>query len=73
MAITHSINLVDPATGAHTQTVESMWSACKCMMREENMHSSLFDTEFMWRRKFDSFCIDSFSNIIAPISEQYPQ
>ena len=70
MATTHSVNLVDPATGAHTQTVESMWSACK---REENMHSSIFDMEFMWWSKFDSFHIDSFGNIIAPISEQYPQ
>ena len=65
--VNHSLNFVDPNTGAHTQTVESMWSACKRMMREEkNMHSSLIDTylpEFMWRRKFDSFRSDSFSNI----------
>ena len=75
--VNHSVNFVDPATGAHTQTVESMWSACKRMMREEKtMHSSLFDTylpEFMWRRKSDSFRSDSFSNIITHISEQYPQ
>ena len=75
--VNHSVNFVDPATGAHTQTVESMWSAWKRMMREEKtMHSSLFDTylpEFMWRRKFDSFHSDSFANIIAHISEQYPQ
>ena len=71
MATTHSINLVDPATGAHTQTVESMWSACKRIIREEK-HAFKFDTEFMWQRKFDSFRIDSFSIIISHISEQYP-
>ena len=75
LTVNHSVNFVDPNTGAHTQSVESMWSACKRMMREEKtMHSSLFDTylpEFMWRRKFDTFHSDSFSNILKHISEQY--
>ena len=52
----HSLYYVHPATGAHTQGVEGMWSACNRMMREEKtMHSKLFDTylpEFMCRRKF---------------------
>ena len=56
LTVNHSLHFVDPPTSAHTQEVESMWSACKRMMQEERtMHSKLFDTylpEFMWRRKF---------------------
>ena len=52
------LSLIDPATGAHTQGVEGMWSACKRMICEEKtMHSKLFDTylpEFMWHRKFEN-------------------
>ena len=51
--VNHLLYFVHPATGAHTQGVEGMWSACNQMMREEKtMHSKLFDTylpEFMWR------------------------
>ena len=71
--VNHSQNFVDPDTGAHTQSVESMWSQAKRMMREEKvMHSRLFDTylpEFMWRKEFDG----PFKNdIISHICEQYP-
>jgi len=54
--VNHSLHFVDPNTGAHTQGVESMWSCCKRMLREERtMHSRLHDTylpEFMWRCQF---------------------
>ena len=54
--VNHSLHFVDPATGAHTQGVEAMWSSCKRLMREERtMHSNLFDPylpEFTWRRRF---------------------
>lgn len=72
--VNHSLNFVDPNTGAHTQGVEAMWSSCKRMMREEKtMHSNLFESylpEFMWRRRFGG--AESFSNIVMHIAEQYP-
>ena len=67
--VNHSRHFVDPATGAHTQNVEGMWSTCKRMMRSLNvMHSRLLDTylqEFMWRRQFDQGGTSAFWNIIA--------
>ncbi|KAL5488798.1 hypothetical protein EMCRGX_G017798 [Ephydatia muelleri] len=74
MTVNHSFNFVDPATGVHTQGVESMWSCCKRLMIEERtMHSQLFETylpEFMWRRRFGG--PEAFSNILKHIAEQYP-
>ena len=71
--VNHSLHFVVPVTGAHTQSVESMWSCCKRMMREERtMHSQLFDTylpEFMWRRKFGGPI--AFGNILKHIAQQY--
>ena len=32
--VNHSQNFVDPTTGSHTQSVESMWSSCKKMIRK---------------------------------------
>ena len=74
MTVNHSLNFVDPATGVHTQGVESMWSCCKRLMREERtMLSQLFETylpKFMWRRRFGG--PEAFSNILKHIAEQYP-
>jgi transposase-like protein len=74
--VNHSVNFVDPVTGAHTQMVERMWGGCKGMMRQQKtMHSRLFDTylqEFMWRKQFDGFGQNAFCNIIQHISQQYP-
>ena len=56
--VNHSINFVDPTTGAHTQTIESTWSQVKGMMRKRgvmNTSEELFDTnlpEYLWRKKF---------------------
>ena len=56
--VNHSINFVDPISGAHTQNIESTWSFVKKMLRKQgvmNTSSSLFQTylpEYLWRRKF---------------------
>ena len=56
--VNHSINFIDPVSGAHTQTIESTWSFVKKMLRKQgvmNTSSSLFQTylpEYLWRWKF---------------------
>ena len=44
--VNHSINYVDPTTGAHTQTIERTWSQVKGMRKMGVMNTSeeLFDT-----------------------------
>ena len=74
--VNDSQNFVDPTTGSHTQSVESMWNSCKKMMRKTHtMQSQLFHTylpEFMWRKRFHGSHQNAFNNIIDCIAEQYP-
>ena len=72
--VNHSINFVDPISGAHTQNIESTWSFVKNMLRKQgvmNTSSSLFQTylpEYLWRRKFKEE--DTFIKIYDHIKEQ---
>ena len=74
--VNHSLNFVDPSTGAHTQGIESTWAAAKRMMRKKGVmgtSAELFPTylqEFLWRKRFKDE--DHFSTIIQHITEQYP-
>ena len=74
--VNHSVNFIDPSTGAHTQGIESTWAQTKRMMRREgvmNTSRNLFPTylqEFLWRCKFGD--LDPFVTILEHIAEQYP-
>ena len=53
--VNHSLHFVDPATGVHTQNVESYWNRVKGKFKRmkgvhEDMLSSYLD-EFMWREQ----------------------
>lgn len=73
----HSVNSVDPGTGAysHTKHIESYWNKAKMKLKSmkgchaEQLHSYL--DEFMWREKFGTTSRDAWFNIIRDIAQQY--
>ncbi len=75
LTVNHSINFVDPSTGAHTHNIEGTWSTVKRMLRSKgvtNTSSDLFQTylqEFVWRKKHEG--CDYFLKIKEHIKEQY--
>ncbi|QQP39116.1 Putative LOC101846883, partial [Caligus rogercresseyi] len=78
LTVIHSRNFVDPLSGAHTQNIESLWSALKRFMRKMgvmNTSKEFFPSylaEFTWRRKCSESNLSIFQNILKLIMEQYP-
>ena len=74
--VNHSITFVDPATGTHTQNIESYWSREKRKLKTmKGCHASELASyldKFMWRERFGQTKADAFRNICIHISEQYP-
>lgn len=73
--VNHSLNVVDPETGVHTQTIESYWAKAKYKLKEmkdvsSDALSSYLD-ERMWRDRWARTGEDAFMNIIVQIAEQY--
>ena len=74
--VNHSLHFVDPATGVHTQNVESYWNRVKTKfkrMKGVHLHQlpSYLD-EFMWRERHGRTASTAFNNIIREIAAQYP-
>ena len=55
LMVNHLLNFVDLNTGAHTQSVESIWSGAKiCNNKVFGTHCTLLDSylcEYMWHRR----------------------
>ena len=50
--VNHSENFVDPATGAHTQTIESNWGPLKKRLNRGGIHKDKLAEhlcEYLWR------------------------
>ena len=65
--VNHSLHFVDPATGVHTQTVESYWNRVKGKFRRmkgvrEDMLPSYLD-EFMWRERHGRTASTALNNL----------
>ena len=74
--VNHSVNFVDPATGVHTQAIESYWAKAKYKFKvmksvsTESLPSYL--DERMWRDRWGTSTEDAFNNLCKCIAEQYP-
>jgi transposase-like protein len=74
ITVNHSENFVDPATGACTNTVESLWGKAKARNKKHwGTHRSMIDSylsEFIWRRQ--SVGKDPFLRILEDIVKINP-
>ena len=72
--VNHSEHFVDPDTGAHTQTVESLWCSAKRRFKARNgTHRHLLDSylcKFVWRKKF--WNANPFDKILEDIAAFWP-
>ncbi|KFD61561.1 hypothetical protein M514_26249 [Trichuris suis] len=75
LRVNHSVNFVDRATGAHTQSVESLWAQAmrgnkrRCGTRRSAFPSHL--CEFTWRKRLAA-SDDAFDAILAEIVRLHP-
>ena len=71
LTVNHSLNFVDPDTGAHTQRIENTWWEIKRSMPRTGTSKDLFSSylqEWLWRKQYGE---NSFGNIIEHIAELY--
>jgi transposase-like protein len=74
--VNHSMNFVDPATGAHTQHIERSWKAAKERNKRHNgTHRTMIDSymcEYMWRVRQKVNGNDIFDSILRDIVLFWP-
>ena len=67
--VNHSENFVDPRTGSHTQTIESVWGALKHFLRSVGKHLGPhieeYIAEFLYRRAHAGRLFDKILDDIA--------
>ena len=71
LTVNHSLNFVNPDTGAHTQGIENTWWGVKRSFPRTGTSKELFDgylQEYMWRQQYGE---DPFGNIIKHIADLY--
>jgi len=74
LTVNHTVNFVNPVTGAHTQRIESNWRAlkarvCRGGVRRMNLHRHI--AEYLWRRECLIDNGDTFKQLIQDISVSF--
>ena len=64
LTVNHSLNFVDPTTGACTNHIESVWQKAK----QKHKHTRTYLAEFMWKQRFGC----SFHDFVAHVRAVYP-
>lgn len=74
--VNHSLNFVDPNSGAHTQNIERSWKSAKERNKRHNgTHRHMLDSymcEFMWRQRVKVTGMDVFTTILHDIGQFWP-
>ena len=78
LTVNHSVNFVDPVSGAHTQNVENMWMRYKRKVKSSmglntptSDHYNDYLQEFIWRQAFGEKS-KVFLHLWSQISKIYP-
>lgn len=74
LKVNHSVNFVDPETGAHTNTIESTWRALKRSLPKNGTLKSMYDSYFCQyciRKKYINEASDPFLAFIELIVRIY--
>ena len=69
LTVNHSLNFVDPDTGAYTQRIENTWWGVKRNMPRTGTSKDLFESylqEWLWRQHYGD---EPFENIIKHIAD----
>ena len=74
--VNHSVNFVDPNTGANTKKIERSWKAAKERNKRHNgTHRHMLDSymcEFMWRKGIKVRQLNAFDTILQDIAVFWP-
>ena len=74
--VNHSVNFVDPATGVHTQHIESYWDRVKTKFKrmkgvQKTMMAGYLD-KFMWKERYGKTRREAFQSLCRDIALWFP-
>ena len=75
LKVNHSVNFVDPITGAHTETIEGSWFHAKRSMPRHGTRRTMFASyfaSFIWYRRYGGkYCLNRYETFIRHIAQVF--